>query len=82
MDAFDGTVDGQLRDPVRGGEELDLILKGENESMKLSKMYATANATCRFCRTQRVFNFDTINYCDGCMLAHFVGEIEDSVGED
>lgn len=62
--------------------ELDLILKGENESMKLSKMYATANATCRFCRTQRVFNFDTINYCDGCMLAHFVGEIEDSVGED
>ena len=62
--------------------ELDLILRGENESMKLSKFYATANATCRFCRTQRVFNFDTINYCDGCMLAHLVGEIEDSAGEE
>ena len=62
--------------------ELDLILRGEKESMKLSKFYAMANETCTYCRKERVFNFDTINYCDGCMLAHLVGKVEDSAGED
>ena len=62
--------------------ELDLILRGENGTMKVSKIYEKANETCTFCRSERLFNFDTINYCQGCMLAYFIGVIEDSVGED
>lgn len=62
--------------------ELELILKGENETIRLSKLYRIADQTCRKCRGERVFKFDTVNYCSGCMLASFIGEIEDSVGED
>ena len=62
--------------------ELELLLKGENEMIRLSKLYRIADGTCRKCRSQRVFRFETVNYCSGCMLASFIGDIEDSVGEE
>lgn len=62
--------------------ELELLENGENEPILLSKLYRLANKTCTACRKERVFKFDTVNYCEGCMLARLIGEVEDSVGED
>lgn len=62
--------------------ELELLSKGENESIRLSNLYRIADRTCRKCRDERIFDFKTVNYCQGCMLAHFIGEIEDSIGEE
>lgn len=62
--------------------ELELLSKGENESIQLSNLYRIADRTCRKCRDERIFDFKTVNYCQGCMLAHFIGEIEDSIGEE
>ena len=62
--------------------ELELLENGENETILLSKLYRLANKTCKGCRGERVFRFDTVNYCEGCMLARLIGEVEDSIGED
>ena len=62
--------------------ELELLSRGENESIRLSNLYRIADRTCRKCRDERIFDFKTVNYCQGCMLAHFIGEIEDSIGEE
>ena len=62
--------------------ELELLARCENESIRLSSLYRLADRTCRKCRDERVFDFKTVNYCQGCMLAHLIGEIEDSIGEE
>ncbi len=62
--------------------ELELLENGENETIILSKLYRLANKTCKACRGERVFRFDTVNYCEGCMLARLIGEVEDSIGEE
>lgn len=62
--------------------ELELLDKGENESIRLSKLYCLAEKICKGCRKERIFGFDTVNYCNGCMMARLIGEVEDSVGED
>ena len=62
--------------------ELELLARCENESIRLSSLYRLADRTCRKCRDERVFDFKTVNYCQGCMLAHLIGEIEDSIDEE
>ncbi|MBQ6342243.1 MAG: ParB N-terminal domain-containing protein [Anaerolineaceae bacterium] len=61
--------------------ELELLIRGENESICVRDLYLLAEKTCRKCRNERIFDFKTVNYCDGCMLARLIGEVEDSIGE-
>lgn len=62
--------------------ELELLAKGENESIRISRLYRIADQICRKCRKERIFDFKTVNYCQGCMLACLIGEVEDSIGEE
>ena len=62
--------------------ELELLEKGENETIRLAKLYRIADVRCRKCRGERIFNFETVNYCDGCMMSGLIGDVEDSIGED
>ncbi len=62
--------------------ELELLERGENETIRLGKLYRIADARCRKCRGERIFNFETVNYCDGCMMSGLIGDVEDSIGED
>ena len=61
---------------------MELLARGENESIRLSRLYSIADKICRKCRDERIFDFKTVNYCQGCMLARLIGEVEDSVDED
>ena len=62
--------------------ELELLAKGENESIRILRLYRIADQICRKCRKERIFDFKTVNYCQGCMLACLIGEVEDSIGEE
>ena len=62
--------------------ELELLAKGENESIRILRLYRIADQICRKCRKERIFDFKPVNYCQGCILACLIGEVEDSIGEE
>ena len=64
--------------PNWNGEQQFVLFNGQEYLMEAARKFGFKKV---FEYEDRVFDFKTFNYCDGCMLSFLIAEVEDSIGE-